>query len=361
MRTGLAIGTLLVATMPVVAAGQSSSPAAVPVEGSVVIRPADGAIDAILASADGDERILRHVTADDLGLGPEYRLELSGHVSPSGWLEVNGIGQPWRTAFVDLADPARPPIVVPGNGFVGVRWGPDGRAALVCGRAPDCGQVTAAAADRPSVAVRVLDLETGSETIVQGVQLHGGNPEPIWAEDGSGFLFRFEDGGWGVTPLDGGPVVAGTPTIISRRFRLEPPSTGAAVELTEADTVGRRWLGDLLAPAVPVTALDSADRDAVWVLLDEARGSQHQAVLAKLTAPGEIASLQRFDVPRPVVGFGLSDDDTLVALDLGRDAPWPFVLARVGDKATTATSRVIDGLRLRVLPADEAEGWPSGR
>ena len=153
----------------------------------------------------------------------------------------------------------------------------------------------------------------------------------------------------------------GTPALFSRRFRLAPPSVGAADELTDADTLGRQWLGELLAPAVPVSGTNAASGGAVWMLLDEPHGSQHQAVLAKLTGSGAIGSVDRFDVPSAVVGFTMSDDDKSVALQLGAEDPWPFVLARVGggDGSTAEISPVIDGQLLGIVPAATADRWPS--
>ena len=205
--------------------------------------------------------------------------------------------------------------------------------------------------------VRVLDLDDGTESIVHNVQLHDGTPEPIWAADGSGFLYQFENLTWGVTPLDGGPVVQGIPTILSRRFRLEPPAPGARAELLDALEVGRAWLGDELAPAVPVAGQNAADGRGIWLLLDDSRGAAHQAILARLTDPGVVAEVHRFDVPQAVSGLRLSDDDTFAALYLGLDEPWPFVLAPIGDGHSTATSAPIDGLLAALVPAS-ADTWP---
>jgi hypothetical protein len=96
------------------------------------------------------------------------------------------------------------------------------------------------------------------------------------------------------------------------------------------------------------------------MLLDQVQGSRHQAVLAKLTGAGEIASTYRFDVPSAVLGFSMSDDDATVALDLGSEPFRPFVLARVGaDESTTTTSPVIDGWRVGLVSAAAADGWPA--
>lgn len=331
---------------------------------AVVARSVGSSLDVVLVDPEGRERVLRHLTGERLGLGPDRVFE-GASLGPNGWLVLyvdSSLVKDYRTSltvFVDLADPDREPIVLPSNGFIGPRWGPDGEAALVCGPAPDCGRVPDPDGG-PSNVTRVLDLEAGTETIVPGVQLHGGTPEPIWTADGSGFLHRFQTLGWGVTPLEVGPVVRGTPAILSRRFRLEPPSAGATADLIEPDTVGRAWLGDRLAPAIPVTGVNASDGEAIWMLLDGWAGTTRQAIVAKLTGPGEIASVHRFDVPEAVTHFELSPDDTWVALDLRLDDPWPFVFAAVDDDAPTSeTSPVIDGLLLGLVPAAEADAWPT--
>lgn len=153
-------------------------------------------------------------------------------------------------------------------------------------------------------------------------------------------------------------IVVTRPLATTWRVRFRPDATA---EFTHALTVGQAWLGDELAPALPVAGLNAADGRAIWLLLDDSGGTTLQAVLVRLIGPGEVESIQRVDVPQPVTGFAMSDDDTLVALGLGFDEPWPFVLARVSDDApTTATSPVIEGLRIGLVPATAGEEWPGG-
>jgi hypothetical protein len=325
---------------------------------AVVARKVGDGLDIILARPDGQERVLRHLTGESLGLGPGYTFEEGGSLGPDGWLTVfiDMAGKQdyhfSKTAFVSLTDPATAPVIVASNGFVGPRWGPGGEAALVCG--PDCGSPSGMS-DR----VRVLDLDQGTESFVTGVQLQDGTPEPIWAADGSGFLYHFQTLGWGVTPLDGGPVVQGLPGILSRRWRLASGTLRG--QLIDAMTVGKSWLGESLAPAVPVAAQNAADGEAIWVLLDQSDGDLYEAVLAKVTGPDEIALVRRFDVPMTVTGaLRLSDDDAHAALGLGSDAPWPFVVVPLvgGDDTPTNTGPPVDGLLLGLVPA-AADAWPS--
>src|SRR5207342_3202382 len=70
------------------AGAQHSSPAPAGDFSAVVARPAGSAVDVVLVDVDGRERLLRQLTPEDLGLGPDHTFESGGNVSPSGWLEV---------------------------------------------------------------------------------------------------------------------------------------------------------------------------------------------------------------------------------------------------------------------------------
>jgi hypothetical protein len=283
-------------------------------------------------------------------------VELARDAAQTAWIKA------WRQ-LPSLREPEtlRPWLIAIAakDGYVGPRWGPDGRAALVCGPAPDCGKVPGAEDTLRGAVVRVLDPETRAETIVSGVQQFDGNPALIWAAIGPDPGFLFHDAqGWGVQPLDGAPVVRGEPRILSRGYRLAPAGSDGA-ELSDAFGIGKGWLGDLLAPALPVAGSNAADGAGIWLLLDQPRGSQHQAILVRLTGPGVVGTVNRFDMPTAAVGFAMSDDDTMVALDVGLDAPWPFMLAQVRDDLSTTTlGPVIDGLRVNLVPASVADGWP---
>jgi hypothetical protein len=247
---------------------------------AVVTRPVDGGLEVVLADADGHERVLRHLTPEGLGLEPSYVLDGAGTVSQRGWLEIfayvshpadsNGITRSGVSVLVDLADTAKASIIVPGNGFTGGRWGPDGQYALYCGYPPDCGQVPLGEPNIGSAhAARVLDPEKGasSEIIVTHVQLHGGGPEIVWAADGSGFLTRSPS--WGVNPLDSGPYVKGVPKVLSRWWAPTPLGSDHPTEVSNIDEPGVTteisYEGERIR-AAPVAEQFSADGQAIWQL-----------------------------------------------------------------------------------------------
>jgi hypothetical protein len=369
---------------------------------AVVVRPVDDGVDVVLAGADGRERLLRHVTPADLGIDPRYTLgPAGGGVSPQGWLELwaddGGPDQPGLAHFglgilVDLADPARAPIVVLGNGFMSGRWGPDGLWAHYCAGLqppsmghpsnesdetvglPDCGMPQGTEVGIGGSAVRVLrpDLGVSSEIIVPYVETFGGGPEIFWTADGSGFLGH--DGTeWGVTPLDGGPFRPGAPRLLTRELDLD----------VEHGSVYRSRLGDPGSWKMPGTgsglvsatvqgAQLAADGNAVWQLLVDPADPSPQAFLARLTGPGTVESVRAFDLPVPAGAFTLSADDTFVALGLAgpADAGCPecgtpvwdgFVLAPMGrGDATVTAGPAIEGDLAGLVPAVIADSWPGG-
>ena len=335
---------------------------------AVVVRQAGDALDVVLARPDGEERLLRRLTGENLGLGPGYVFQDAGSLGPDGWLAVfadskeSPDSRASRTVFLDLSDPANPPVILPSNGFVGPRWGPDGQAALVCGPDCDAKEDPTHVDELPTThSVRILDLDAGTESIVPAVQLHGGTPEPIWVADGSGFLAQFGIDDWGITPLDGGQAIRAMPQIRSRHLRLVPDGAGGA-RLVDALEVGEAWLRGLRGPVRPLAALNVAGGESIWLLLDEPDGDEHVAVLARISGLGSIADVHRFEVPAAVTAFGfaMSDDDAFATLGLATDAPWPFVIAPLADGGgrTIVAGPRVDGLLLGLVPAAEADTWP---
>jgi hypothetical protein len=344
---------------------------------AVVVRRAGDALDVVLIDASGSERRLRRLTAEGLGLGPDHPLEQGGSLTDEGWLQVHALTpgatraspRQYLAVLVDLADPARPPVVVPGNGFTGGRWGPSGQYALYCGDPPDCGQAEVAEPNIGSArAARVLIPADGpgSERIVEGVQLHGGVPEIIWAADGSGFLAG-GPGAWGVTPLDGGRVVPGFPRVISR-WVGQPGLLGgdgpdAITQVTSPEGSAQVWYRDQLAPAEPLSAQFSADGSAMWLLLAEGSPDAPVALLAHLTGPGRIDAVTRVALPAGTSAswVRLSSDDGFAALTIDDGSDWPFVLAPTTPGGVAVDpSPVLGGLLIGLVPAANADGWPSG-
>ena len=243
-----------------------------------------------------------------------------GSVSQHGWLELwaappdsparTVLARYGLTVLVDLADPGGAPLVVPSNGFMGGRFGHDGRWAHYRE-----GQ----GAGGGAVSVFDPELGTGSEIIVPRVQTFGGGPSIIWAADGSGFLAR--NPSWGVTPLDGGPLVPGVPKVLSRWLGPTPLGAEVSTGLTQLD--GPQAATELSydggrIKVTPVAQRFSADGEAIWQLFEDADGASPRALLAKLAGPSDFDPVRAFGIPTgPVIGFTLSPDDTFVAIHVG--------------------------------------------
>lgn len=389
MLMGLAACLLLGAALAILGTTTLRRSAPVDAYVAVVTRPVDDSVDAILVAADGRERVLRHLTPASVGLDPRYTLSGTGSVSQTGWLELSAwtdvdelrSGAWWgRTVLVDLADPGRAPIIVASNGFMNGRWGPDGLWANYChGRPrsemypqevrdaagpPGCGLPDDAEQGSGGGAVQVIDPDLGaaSEVIVPHVQTFGGGPEFVWAADGSGFLAQ-RGTEWGVTPLDGGPFVPGVPRVFSRLWGTTPLGADTPTGLSAWDDMGVwadvSYRGRLIEERLVGSQL-SVDGAALWRLFDDVASTAPQAVLAMVTGPGEVASVQAIDVPvRPVQWFELSPDDAFAAIFFGNDEPQRFVLAPLtpGDHSGS-TPAVIDGSLAGLVPAATADAWP---
>ncbi len=360
---------------------------------AVVIRAVDRGVEVVVAAADGTERALRHVTPATLDIDPRYVLDASGSVDPRGWLELraNGSGDDrtglarWGViALVDLADPARKPLVLPAPGFTNGDWGPDGRYALFCtdsAEPSNCGQPLGSQPHQDMGAVRVLDLDAGgdSEIIVPSVQTFGGGPDIFWAADGSGFLAQ-RGTEWGVTPLDGGPFIPGLPKLLDRGQYTTTPgldeqyATTLGLEVL-AQYIDEDWHATEPETATSVAVQRSTDWAAVWQAMVDTHDTSPRAVLARRAGPGAVDSVHTFAVPedlgwaiRAVDGqegsfvipwFTLAPDDTFVALhgaNVDRDL---FVLAPLTPRDQTAASGpVIEGLLAGLVPAAVADTWP---
>ena len=299
-----------------------------------------------------------------------------------------GLARWGLTILVDLADPARAPIIVPGNGFMSGRWGPDGRWAHFCGA--DCDQaavVYTQATDDPGFPrtsttmdrgqVRVLDLDNGvSSVVVPLVQTFGGGPDFFWAADGSGFLAQRATG-WGSRPVDGGPFVPGLPKLLDRGQYATVPGLDDQYATVFGLDVLTEYTDEYWHVTEPDTATSvavqrSADWAAVWEALVDTHDTSPRAVLARRAGPGAVDSIHTFAVPddlgwavRDLDGgfvapwFTLAQDDTFVALhgaNVDREA---FVLAPLtpGDQVG-ATGPVIEGWLAGLVPAAVADTWP---
>jgi hypothetical protein len=333
---------------------------------AVVLRETGDGLDVVLVRPDGQERALRHVTRESLGLGPEYALG-GASLGSDGWLAV-GVERPleddpfgrtvsYDDVLVDLAEPAAVPFVVHANGFTGPRWGPNGEFAIYCDYPPDCGTPIVPEPNIGSArSARLIDPDEGpsSERIVRDVSLHGGGPEIIWAADGSGFLYHFQTLGYGVTPLDGGQPIPGAPRIRSRAWRVEGSQLVRVVDLA------RTWYRDELAPATLLSAEAAAQGDDLWLLLEDRSGESRRAVLARMSGPGAIEAVHRLEVPAGSdLGFELAPDDGSVALFVGSGDRPDFMIAHLPEGGEVVpASPLIHGRLLGLVPAS-ADAWPS--
>ena len=359
MSFGLAVLLLLTAGLALGAAVLLRTPNPSDAYRAVVTRQVGSGLDVVIADANGNERVLRHLTPESLGLDPRYTIahaRAGQRLSQPGWLELKADGSgagPNRTRAMgsrgpcrSRAIPSRAPIVQPSSEFTTGEWGPDGRYALFCSAStepPNCGQSRGMQAQKYLGAVVVLDPDRGAtpEIIVPAVQTistinapyvptSGDRLDIFWTADGSGFLAH--DGEWGVTPLDGRPFVPGVPKILSRSWDPTRPDLST-------------WLGAALDPATPVGLETPSDRTAAWWLLDDPDHSFPRAQLARLTGPDTVESVRTFDLPAgPAVGFVLSADDTFVAIDVSDGDQPRFVLAPMGNRTQTLpTGPAIDG------------------
>ena len=353
---------------------------------AVLIRPSgDGgaeayqwpAMDIVLADADGHEHVVRRITARDLAHDAPA-IQLGGTVSEDGWLFLwpsgriaqPDIGAGFVTVLFDLKDPARPPMLIPSNGAMGPRFGPDGLVAIPCGAAPRC--------DSPgSRQVRVMDLDQpdAPARLVNGVPFLGGGPEMIWAADGSGFLARTKDPGvdwytgvggrpdhdsWGIKPLDGGPIQPGFPPIIHRRFSAD---LGFDLDTTAGWLRVKRPTRDVMLetpgdlPGMPLTALLSNHADGIWVLLRVGSGDATELVLDRIGEDGSVTEMRR------IVRHGdddpwleLSPDDSLAAFRVDAEgADFRTTLLRVDEAASDSPPSTLDGLLVGWVTQDAAE------
>ncbi|MCY7417809.1 MAG: hypothetical protein LH650_04805 [Chloroflexi bacterium] len=327
---------------------------------AVVVRPTADGLDVVVVDTNGAERPVRHLTPESLGLEPGSVLERGGSVSDRGWQVVYAVKPPGSTrtrygvtVLLDLADPSRSPMIIPNDGFSGVRWVPDGQFAMHMLGPQSPGTVL------------VIDPEQGpsSAVLVPNVAMYGGGPEIVWAADGSGFLTG-DRAPLGVTPIDGGPFIPGAPKDLSRVYgngRVAGSGQAGVGTMNALDGPTTQWYHDELAPATPVHSQFAADGEAVWLLLDETVGPTPRAVLAKLTGAGQIASVQTIAFPEgPVAGLRLSSDDTYAAIYLGSEYT-RFVLVPVAaDEPPATAGPAIDGFLVGLVPAAAADAWPVG-
>jgi hypothetical protein len=348
--------------------GISGAPSPVPPDShaAILIRPPDDATDdvrfdgdpdprsveIVLARADGRSEVVRSIKTTDIA--PDATgIQLAGAVSADGWLFLypsrrvvlpSGVTG-FVTALFDLRDPDRPAAVIPSNGAMGPRFGPDGLVAFPCGAPPRCDGFG-------SHQVLVMDLDepdAGARTI-SGVPFLGGGPEIVWAADGSGFLEEGPASGWGVKPLDGGPYRPGFPRVLSRRIAADVPGhwLGGGHQ-----TAAGQYLGD---------GQMSATGDSIWQLAqqpDDPRLTLDRIAVDRSTT----TTMGRLPVELPpgrgdsptMVGLSLSPDDTVAAVTVDpADGSAPYAtLFRTSDADANAPGVMVPG-RLMGWVTDEA-------
>ena len=182
---------LLLVTLAAVAIGVGGSllrapSTSVPRSGydGLIVRPVSDApladLEVIVVQADGAERVVRRLTSSDL---PDaWSFTGGAKASDDGWIAMLTSGPPdpqgqgayplSAYALFDLADPARPPLMVPTT-HTGA-WGRDHQFATTVSNIE---------------VIEVVDAETGARTKVGGLSLPGGGPDIVWAADGSGIVW----------------------------------------------------------------------------------------------------------------------------------------------------------------------------
>jgi hypothetical protein len=295
----------------------------------VALRPVDEVgregVDVFAGSADGDERLVRHVDNSELPEG--WTLSGFGKVSATGWLALSAAsGREWGWVFVDLLSTTRPPRLVSGI-TDGGQWGPTDLFALSLN------------GGRPAV----IDPVTGEVREIPNAKYPGGHPDIIWSADGAGFLAS--EGGsfggiseidgstdiqprtWRVTPLDGSADRPGVPELDpygTTRYVAEGGSwltVGACDSVLDmclpsgqlmdgtlqnrvvvADGEGgtTTWYDDDLPGARVLQSSFSFDGSSLWLLLERAGASGSELVLAHVTAPRELEITATLPIEDPL-------------------------------------------------------------
>jgi hypothetical protein len=306
-------------------------------------------VDVVLADPDGSERIVRRIHAPHIGADVSS-IQSAGAVSPSGWLILYPGRQvrlgtdgalTWAVAFVDLTDPTKPPLLVPGHGAMGPRFGPDGLVGIPA----------------EDGTVRVLDLDRPDEPErrIDGVAYVGGGPEIVWAADGSGFLAQDRAGVWGVRPLDGGPFRPGFPRTASRWSSPDVP--GYWLESGQETPTGHWLSGGGL----------SAEGDGVWSLLEEADGV---LTVSRAAIDGsDPVALRRLPIElvpgdpegHTMATLDLAPDDSMAAIrvDPADDAPDFTLILRTRETRPDLPGARVDGMFIGWVTDSVARNIPS--
>jgi hypothetical protein len=292
---------------------------------------------------DGTRRMVATLTDLTSGLADGSRLIPSEAilVSPRGLLTagvdlaVAGVeGDVQRRLIVDLREPGRAPLIVPGGP---ASWGPDGRLAIVGG------------------------FETTFVDPARGEQVVASNPEgatisTVWAADGSGVLAtrmganevaipgivtpagRFIDGARIASPSFGvGRPYGALGTVIEDAVSDGPNGSDHALMEERADGPPLTWI--LVHRPGPDPSIFDHAWDAAgtgqWVLI----GRDGRARLVHLAGPGapvERATFEAAGEPR-IVGVAPDGGSVMVAIEATDTEP--AALLRV-DASTGAVIRI---------------------
>ncbi len=330
-------------------------------------------VDIVAVRADGEERLVKRLTASILPDGRNFSTD--GSVSQDGWIAVatqiasTSGGDAW--ALIDLADPTRAPRLVPYAPVIGGAWGPRGLFATEHVIPPsEVGTID------------VVDAATGETRTLPGLHLPGMGPDLIWAADGSGLLVvgpndTAELRDYAVAQIDGSPAVAGVPALAPRLQERWVAPGGLSMDfcltacltlpdgtasISGPEGVTEYSAGDL-APARLVYASFAADGRSVWLLLDRMEGSKHVAVVAHADSPNDVKVVGTADLGEDVALMwfrGLAPDDSTIAIGHwtgtlgGGTTVAPVTLMRTSDTTSSAHSGNLVGF----VPAPVTDAWP---
>jgi hypothetical protein len=318
----------MVGALLLLAIGRQPAPLVGPGYAAIVLRPnadaPDADIDVIAVQPDGQERVVRRLSA---ALLPDDRvLETFGSVSQDGWVAVGthvGPDDSPAWALVDLIDPARTPRLVPYQPVIGGAWGPNGLFATTEPGVTDGFRIT------------VVEAGTGVTTSLGPLNLPGGGPDIIWAADGSGVVVRVDEGSdqntFAIARVDGGSSEPGVPRLAPRLMNRYIAPGGTALQLPirtvqTRDAQGNAidWYADELAPASLLDASFSADGRSIWMLFDRLDGPSHVAVIARASAPRDVQVVRTVELGSGVSTMwfsGLAPDDSSIAIGYGTREP----------------------------------------
>jgi hypothetical protein len=274
-----------------------------------------GDVQVVGLAPSGADRVLVTLRSDDLPTGSAYGT--TGTVSERGALAV----QVDRSSYAlsSIGDPARPPVVIPYGAVISGRWSPTDVLATVA-QGPGGWPMQAVTLD-------------GTVRPFGPVDLPGGGPDIIWAADGSGVLARGPDG-YGIAPIDGGPLRPGVPALSyggrprwideggATLLRCDDPDSPPACTgvYTRGGSASEpvAWLPDPAAvPGRLADASFAADGRGLWLLFDRGTGDDRAAVLVHAPAPGRLTAVATMPIAGtdgPLSFAGFAPDDALIAI-----------------------------------------------